>query len=126
MPRSGTARRKRERAGLPDVKPGRVGWIFGSKLVFMSQYKDAYIEAAQLGQVQAGRLYDDVTDAYLKKYGYNTPYDGDLEDGQDIADDVDEDEDVDQLSPEEGEARWTYFKEVRGVGGAPLPGDNSR
>jgi hypothetical protein len=52
---------------------------------------------------------------YLEKYGYNTLWEGDLDDGQDVADDVDPDEDVDSLAAEEVESRSEYFKKLRGV-----------
>jgi hypothetical protein len=81
----------------------------------MHGYKDDYIKAAEISKVQAGRFYDDVAADYLKKYGYNTPYNGDLKDGQDVASDVDEDEDVDNLPAEEGEARSAYYNELRTV-----------
>jgi hypothetical protein len=108
MPRQGTARRKREREGLPDVKPGRVGWVHGTKLEFMQGFKDDFIKAAELGKVQAGCFYDNVTLEYLKKYGYHTSWDRDLCEGQDIVSDVDEDEDMDDLPTEVSTARSEY------------------
>jgi hypothetical protein len=81
----------------------------------MTSYKDAFIKAAELGKVEAGKFYDDVARDYLKKYGYHTPYDVDLREDQDVASDVDENEDVDTLPPEEGTARSAYFDDVRKV-----------
>jgi hypothetical protein len=81
----------------------------------MQGHRDEYIKAAELGKVHAGRFYDDVSSEYLKKYGYHTPWNGDLREGQDVASDVDEDEDVDDLPAEEGEARSKYFNELRTV-----------
>ncbi|KAF8133493.1 hypothetical protein K438DRAFT_1787635 [Mycena galopus ATCC 62051] len=113
MTRAGAAARARAREGLEPAKPGRTSWVHGSKLSFMENLRDDYTAAAELGKVQAGRFYDEVADKYLKKYGYNTAWNGDLEDGQDIASDVDEDEDVDLLDPEVSKARSKYFDELR-------------
>ncbi|KAJ7920722.1 hypothetical protein B0H13DRAFT_1867226 [Mycena leptocephala] len=107
----GTAARRRERQGLPPVKPGKIGWIHGSKLQFFEVHKDDYLAAAEIKET--GDFYSRVARLYLDKYGYNTPWDGDLEEGQDVADDVDPDEDVDSLSSEEGERRAEYFKKLR-------------
>jgi hypothetical protein len=60
-------------------------------------------------------LYDKLAQLYLAKYGYRLDWDDDLEDGQNIADDVDPDEDVDGLSTEEVEFCSEYFKKLRGV-----------
>ncbi|KAJ7441212.1 hypothetical protein FB451DRAFT_1298918 [Mycena latifolia] len=98
MPRRGSAKRRRERAGLPDVKPGRVGWVHGTKLTFMHSFKDAYVKAAE-----------------LNKYGYHTSWGGDLEIDQDVASDVDSEKDVDALPAEEAEARAVYHKILRTV-----------
>ncbi|KAJ7851697.1 hypothetical protein B0H13DRAFT_1904987 [Mycena leptocephala] len=106
-----TAARKRARAGLPPVKPGKVGWVHGTKLGFFKAYKDEYLAAAEINE--GGSFYSRVAHLYLAKYGYNMPWDGDLEEGQDVADDVDPDEDVDGLPAEEGEARAEYFSKLR-------------
>jgi hypothetical protein len=78
MTHQGAAACRREQQGLPEAKPGRVGWVHSTKLTFMTSYKDAFIKATELGKVQAGRFYDDVTDTYLKKYGYKMTYGDDL------------------------------------------------
>ncbi|KAJ7843280.1 hypothetical protein B0H13DRAFT_1909423 [Mycena leptocephala] len=106
-----TAARKRARAGLPPVKPGKVGWVHGTKLGFFKAYKDEYLAAAEINE--GGSFYSRVAHLYLAKYGYNTPWDGDLEEGQDVADNVDPNEDVDGLPAEEGEARAEYFSKLR-------------
>lgn len=100
MPRKGTAARRRAREGLPPVKPGKIAWVHGTKLVFFEAHKDAFLAAAEIKEM--GDFYSRVSQLYLNKYGYNTPWDEDLEEGQDVADDVDPDEDVDSLSREEG------------------------
>ncbi|KAJ7464941.1 hypothetical protein B0H11DRAFT_2240370 [Mycena galericulata] len=111
MPRRGTSARRRERQGLPPVKPGKVGWVHGSKLPFFEIYKDDFVAAAELKET--GAFYDRISQLYLAKYGYNTGWDEDLEEDQDIADDVDPDEDVNKLSTEEGEKRAAYGKTLR-------------
>ncbi|KAJ7042311.1 hypothetical protein C8F04DRAFT_1252282 [Mycena alexandri] len=113
MTRVGETARKRAREGLPPAKPGRTSWVHGSKVAFMDGFKDDYLKAAELGKVHAGRFYDDVSDAYLKKYGYKLAFTDDLPEGEDVAEDVDEDEDVNTLSPEEALARSAHFDELR-------------
>ncbi|KAJ7160853.1 hypothetical protein C8R46DRAFT_905183 [Mycena filopes] len=81
----------------------------------MRGYKTAFILAAELGKVQAGRFYDDVADAYLKIYGYHTPFDGDLKEDHGVASDVDEEEDVDELPPNVAVERLLYYNEIRKV-----------
>ncbi|KAJ7431151.1 hypothetical protein B0H11DRAFT_1942046 [Mycena galericulata] len=113
MPRIGTRARQRKRAGLPPVKPGKVGWVHGSKLAFFEDGKEPYLAAAELKET--GPFYDQMAQRYLSKYGYNTPWDGDLEDDQDIADDVDPKEDVDKLPTAVVEFRAEYFHKLRAV-----------
>ncbi|KAJ7304574.1 hypothetical protein DFH08DRAFT_976752 [Mycena albidolilacea] len=98
MPRKGAAARKRAREGKPPVKPGKQSWVHGTKLGFFTAYKEDFIAAAEIKET--GAFYTRIAKLYLKKYGYNTAWGGDLEEGQDTADDVDEDEDVDTLLPE--------------------------
>ncbi|KAJ7654160.1 hypothetical protein B0H17DRAFT_1214486 [Mycena rosella] len=88
----------------------------------MTSYKDTYIKAAELSKVKAGKLYDEVTNVYLKKFEYHTAWDKDLASDQDVASDVDDEEDVNKLSTEEAEARSTYHDIVRGKIGVWLRG----
>ncbi|KAK7057359.1 hypothetical protein R3P38DRAFT_2759626 [Favolaschia claudopus] len=111
MPREGSAARKRARLGLPDVKPGKPGWVRGTKIKFFEKLIPDFLAAAETGKT--GKFYDSAAQAYLAKYGYCTPWDGDLEEGQEVADDVDPDEDSDLLDPVEAAARHTYYKELR-------------
>jgi hypothetical protein len=113
MGRKGAAERRRARLGLPPVKPGKIGWVHGTKLTFFEGFKDLYLAAAEIKDT--GGFYSHVAQKYLEKYGYNTPWAGDLEDGQDVADDVDLDEDVNSLTPEEGEERAVYYAKLRNV-----------
>ncbi|KAJ7801929.1 hypothetical protein B0H14DRAFT_2614866 [Mycena olivaceomarginata] len=95
MPRVGTAARRRERAGQPDVRPGKA-------------HKDDFLAAAEIQE--QGAFYSRIAHLYLAKYGYNMGWDEDLENGQDVADDVDTTLDVNSLLPEEAETRAAYFK----------------
>lgn len=113
MPRKGASARARERAGLPPVKPGKVGWVHGTKLAFFSQMKAEYLAAVELDKT--GPFYDKATHLYLGVYGYNTPLNGDLEDDADRASDIDSDEDVNELPAEESSKRAKYYKTMRGV-----------
>ncbi|KAJ7793232.1 hypothetical protein B0H13DRAFT_1935517, partial [Mycena leptocephala] len=108
----GAAARRRLREGLPPVKPGKVGWVHGTKLMFFQSHKDDFLAAVEIKET--GTFYSRIAQLYLKTYRYNTPWDGGLEDGQDVADDVDPNEDVDSLPAEEGETRAEYFKVLRG------------
>ncbi|KAJ7456315.1 hypothetical protein B0H11DRAFT_2244232 [Mycena galericulata] len=80
MPRAGTAARRRERAGLAPTKPGKVGWVHGTKLPFFQEHEKAFGTAAELKTTSA--FYHKIGQLYLDKYGYNTPWDGDLETGR--------------------------------------------
>ncbi|KAJ6463637.1 hypothetical protein C8R47DRAFT_1225128 [Mycena vitilis] len=111
MPRAGTTTKQRAKEGLPPLKPGKPGWVQGSKLPFMETFRDAFLAAVEVKK--QGALYDTIAHEYLDKYGYHTAWDGDLEEGQVVADDVDPDEDVNALSPEEANSRAAYFKKLR-------------
>ncbi|KAJ7737475.1 hypothetical protein B0H14DRAFT_3516294 [Mycena olivaceomarginata] len=110
MPRKGTAARKRAREGKPPVKPGKPSWVYGTKLAFFTAYKEDFIAAAEIKET--GAFYMRIAKLYLKKYGYNTAWAEDLEEGQDTADDTDEDEDVDTLLQEVAEARSAYYTKL--------------
>jgi hypothetical protein len=113
MGRKGAAERRRVRLGLPPVKPGKIGWVHGTKLTFFEGFKDQFLAAAEIKDT--GGFYSRVAQKYLDIYGYNTPWEGDLEDGQEVADDVDPDEDVNTLPQEVGEERADYYVKLRGV-----------
>lgn len=84
-------------------------------MAFLEGYKDDFINATVQGKVKAGKFYDDVANDYLKKYGYKTPWDGDLKEGEEVASDVEEDEDVDAIPPAVAEMRSEYFNNLRKV-----------
>ncbi|KAJ7848610.1 hypothetical protein B0H14DRAFT_3453018 [Mycena olivaceomarginata] len=88
----------------------RKSWVHGTKLDFFTAYKEDFIAVAEIKET--GAFYTRIAKLYLKKYGYNTAWGGDLEEGQDTADDVDEDEDVDTLLPEVAEAWSAYYTKL--------------
>ncbi|KAJ7718491.1 hypothetical protein DFH07DRAFT_973279 [Mycena maculata] len=111
MPRKGTAKRKRECLGLAPVKPGKRSWVFGSKLTFLESFEDEYRAAAEIKAT--GDFYSKIAQLFLKKFGYELNWDEDLDDGQDVADDIDPNEDIDNLDAEESTWRAQYYTEVR-------------
>ncbi|KAJ6469661.1 hypothetical protein C8R47DRAFT_1078031 [Mycena vitilis] len=112
--------RQRAKQGLPPLKPGKPGWVKGTKLPWLQGYKQAFLDAVEVKK--NGVLYDTIAHDYLSIYGYNTAWDADLEPGQTVADDVDPDEDINLLSPEEAAARAEYFKKLRNKIGVWLNG----
>ncbi|KAJ7863655.1 hypothetical protein B0H14DRAFT_2574824 [Mycena olivaceomarginata] len=101
MPRAGTAARRREHEGRSPAKPGKVGWVHGTKLPFFQAHKDEFLAAAEIKGT--GAFYEKIAHLYLAKYGYNLDWHEDLHSDQDVADDVDPTEDVNSLDPEEAE-----------------------
>lgn len=89
MPRPGTAARRRAREGLPDVHPGKVSWVFGTKEIFFGNRKDQWMEAVELKKQT--KFYDKMTRMYILKYGYNLGWNDDIE--------------VDVSDPEDGSIR---------------------
>ncbi|KAF7370119.1 hypothetical protein MSAN_00642100 [Mycena sanguinolenta] len=108
MPRAGTATRQRAREGKSPVKPGRVGWVHGTKLAFFAAHKNEFLAAVETGKT--GAFYTSMGHLYVGTYRYNTPWNGDLPEGKQIADDVDPNEDVDSLAPEVAAECAEYFK----------------
>ncbi|KAF8208329.1 hypothetical protein K438DRAFT_1961822 [Mycena galopus ATCC 62051] len=108
MPRKGAAQRARERQGLPPVKPGKQGWVHGSKLRFFQGHKDEFVAAVEVNKT--GAFYSSIAKQYLAVYGYNTAWDADLPQGQSAAVDIDPNENVNAIDPEEAERRREYFK----------------
>ncbi|KAJ7665758.1 hypothetical protein B0H17DRAFT_1210765 [Mycena rosella] len=98
--------------GTPPVKPGKVGWVHGTKLAFFRGYKQDFLAAAE--NKSTGAFYSRISRLYLAKYGYNLAWRDNLDGDDDVVSDVDKEEDVDILLPEEAECRATYFKVLRG------------
>jgi hypothetical protein len=113
MPRAGTAARRREREGRSPAKPGKVGWVHGTKLPFFQAHKDEFLAATEIKGT--GAFYEKIAHLYLAKYGYNLDWHEDLHSDQDVADDVDPTEDVNSLDPEEAERRNMFFKKLKQV-----------
>ncbi|KAJ7633768.1 hypothetical protein DFH06DRAFT_1336855 [Mycena polygramma] len=95
-------------------KPGKEPWIHGTKLVFFATRSEAWKAAQALGSHATGKFYDDATNLYLLKYGYE------MKDNEDLADDVPDptdpnarDPDAAGLSKDEAERWSTISKFVR-------------
>ncbi|KAJ7121766.1 hypothetical protein C8R43DRAFT_959544 [Mycena crocata] len=108
----GTAARKRAREGKDPVKPGKVGWVHGTKLPLFTGYKGEFLASAETKQT--GEFYTKMAHLYISIYGWHTDWDDDLAPGQTVAVDVDPNEDVDSLLPEVAAWRAEYFKKLRG------------
>jgi hypothetical protein len=113
MPRAGTAARRRAHEGKAPGKPGKTSWVHGTKLPFFEEHRQDYLAAAEIKGT--GAFYEKIAHLYLRKYGYHTPWNGDLNSDQDVASDVDLDEDVDDLELDEAASRATYFKVMKVV-----------
>jgi hypothetical protein len=87
--------------------------VHGTKLPFFEEHRQDYLAAAEIKGT--GAFYEKIAHLYLRKYGYHTPWNGDLNSDQDVASDVDLDEDVDNLEPDETTSRATYFKVMKVV-----------
>ncbi|KAF8217864.1 hypothetical protein K438DRAFT_1747122 [Mycena galopus ATCC 62051] len=99
MARAGTAARRCQHEGKEPAKPGKKGWVHGSKLAFFKAHKHDFLAAVETKGTSA--FYSRVAGLYLNKYGYHTGWDEDLDEGQEVADDVDPEEDIDGLTAEE-------------------------
>ncbi|KAJ7028784.1 hypothetical protein C8F04DRAFT_1265536 [Mycena alexandri] len=124
MPRAGTAARKREREGLPPTKPGPRGWVFGSKKKLLEAHKEEFLSAAEMKTT--GSFYKRVGHLYIKKYGWDMPWnkdrpideeaDEDDEEASEASPDSEDDVDVDaddvdarKVAPDVAEAHAEYF-----------------
>jgi hypothetical protein len=87
--------------------------VHGTKLPFLKKHREDYLAAAEIKGT--GTFYEKVAHLYLRRYGYHTPWDGDLDSDQDVASNVNADEDVDDLNPEEAATCVTHFKLLKGV-----------
>ncbi|KAJ7707028.1 hypothetical protein B0H14DRAFT_3525879 [Mycena olivaceomarginata] len=74
-----------------DDEEGKKPWVHGTKVVFFEARANAYLAVAEIK----------ATGAFYEKVAHN---------GQDVADDVDEDEDVNEVPAEEAEEHAEYFK----------------
>ncbi|KAJ7301194.1 hypothetical protein DFH08DRAFT_978973 [Mycena albidolilacea] len=97
--------------GLPKVKPGKLPWVHGTKLLFFARRKD-WLRESEANC--SGAFYSKMSKLYVKKYGYH------LADDQDLAEDVEDppDEAADEvvhevMLPEEQQFRVQYTKNLR-------------
>ncbi|KAJ7036060.1 hypothetical protein C8F04DRAFT_1258436 [Mycena alexandri] len=89
----GQVARKRTRKKATGVKPGKVSWVHGTKLVFFEKRGEEWKVANDLGVVQLGRFYTKVTNLYLLKYGHE------MQDSEDLEVDVEDPTDPDAVLP---------------------------
>ncbi|KAJ7730544.1 hypothetical protein B0H16DRAFT_1469517 [Mycena metata] len=101
MPRTGTAARRCQRAGLPPSNQAKEDGFFGSTIAFFQGFKAEFLVATEVNG--AGAFYHSIGQKYLDKYGYALEWNKDLDDGQEVVDDVNLDEDVASLLPEEAD-----------------------
>ncbi|KAJ7077194.1 hypothetical protein C8R44DRAFT_896376 [Mycena epipterygia] len=103
------AEKCRHRKSDGPKKPGKVSWVYGTKLVFFSCYKDVWLAAAE--KKTTGALYTKLAKLYTLKYSFdmkdNKDFETDFEDPPDeAADGI-----VHGLVPEE--AKWqSDYKEA--------------
>ncbi|KAJ7433026.1 hypothetical protein B0H11DRAFT_2377168 [Mycena galericulata] len=71
----------------PDKKPGKPGWVFGTKLAFFKKHEKAWRDAQGDGGAAVSKFYDNFANLFHLKYGYDM---GDQEDLEvDVADPTD-------------------------------------
>ncbi|KAJ7030304.1 hypothetical protein C8F04DRAFT_1264069 [Mycena alexandri] len=87
------ARQRRTRKKGNGLKPGKMSWIFGTKLVFFSARAQEWKDASENGNLALGLFYTKITNLYILKYGY------DLEDDEDVAEDTADPTDPDAVIP---------------------------
>ncbi|KAJ7694512.1 hypothetical protein B0H14DRAFT_2650966 [Mycena olivaceomarginata] len=103
----GKEKKARRKAGEPAGKPGRVSWIWGTKLKFFESQKDDWLKAHE--QKVAGAFYMKMAKLYIIKYGCHLAADDDF--AYDVADPPDWVANKvvnEQLSPEETMFRQEY------------------
>ncbi|KAJ7702937.1 hypothetical protein B0H16DRAFT_1748003 [Mycena metata] len=106
-------KRGRHRKGTEKAAPGKVSWVWGTKLVFFSKRKDQWLVEAEAGR--AGAFYTKLMKLYVKKYGYQLADDEDLEvDIEDPPDSAADEVVHERLTPEEADFRERYTKLLRG------------
>ncbi|KAJ6476008.1 hypothetical protein C8R47DRAFT_1220475 [Mycena vitilis] len=105
-------KRPRHKRGAPKARPGRTGWVHGTKEVFFEARKEEWLRESEANR--AGAFYTKMAKLYFKKYGYH------LADNQDLAVDVADPPDSaanevvhEKRSKEETEFRAASLKTVR-------------
>jgi hypothetical protein len=107
-------KRQGKRAGDAAVKPGKVSWIWGTKLVFFEARKADWLAASETNQT--GKFYTKMAKLYTAKYGFH------LADNEDFEFDVVDPPDWaankvvnERLTPEETEFRQNFWNKCRDV-----------
>ncbi|KAF8145913.1 hypothetical protein K438DRAFT_1781538 [Mycena galopus ATCC 62051] len=115
-----TKRRDRKVAGK---KPGKTSWVHGTKLVFLASRAPDWKIAQELGPQSVSKFYDDVSNLFVHKYGYDMKDEDDLdEDVPDPTDPNGPDADALSLDKEEADRRSAISAQVRSVCVLRLPG----
>ncbi|KAJ7129688.1 hypothetical protein C8R44DRAFT_872922 [Mycena epipterygia] len=107
-----TEKKPRHRKGDPTEKPGKVSWVYGTKLPFFSKRKDKWLGVTK-NKNQVGGFYTKMARLFILKYGY-------IADDEDLDAEVeDPDEELtnhvvhEKVSDEEGAFRAKYYNKLR-------------
>ncbi|KAJ7787819.1 hypothetical protein B0H14DRAFT_2628964 [Mycena olivaceomarginata] len=103
----------RKRVRKTGRKPGKVSWVHGTKEVFFRTRAEDWQTAKRLSQEKVSKFYDDITNLYIQKYGYDMKDDEDLE--EDVPDPTDPNaQSADVLDKEEADHRTAISESIRG------------
>lgn len=85
-------------------------WTKGSKNLFLEGFRNEFLAAHKQGFTAVGEFYDDVTSHWFAKYGFDLPYNqdvNDLEQDEDLYEDplIFDDLDKDKAEEREGKVR---------------------
>lgn len=94
---------------------GRPSFAKGSKKEFLESFASDFLVAHTQGHDAAGKFYDRVAHSWLRKYGFDLPFDEDFEGAPPENDLVDDPTNFDGLDDEEIERRVTLIKKLRKV-----------
>ncbi|KAJ7016272.1 hypothetical protein C8F04DRAFT_1282008 [Mycena alexandri] len=72
----------RQRIRRTGKKPGKISWVHGTKEKFFTSRSDEWLSAQRMGTAKLGKFYDDITNLYIQKYGYDLKDDEDLEEDE--------------------------------------------
>ncbi|KAJ7446034.1 hypothetical protein B0H11DRAFT_2249218 [Mycena galericulata] len=105
---------RRRNRKQPGKKPGKVGWVHGTKLTFFKSRVVEWTKAQEAGIKEISTFYTDITNLYLLKYGYDMKDDEDLDvDVPDPTDPKAQHPDAQKLSQEEADRRSQINASVR-------------
>jgi hypothetical protein len=94
---------------------GRPSFAKGSKKDFLEKFGPEFLEAHSQGHDAAGRFYDRVANSWLRKYGFDLPFNEDFEGPPPEDDLVDDPTNFEGLDDEEIEQRVALIKKLRKV-----------